>query len=98
MGLFFAFEDYGRVNVLVSFLAGCVTGPLLVLIPCVAFFCAVFIVAFFFYLTGVPRKAGVLTGAALILLGAVVGFAGFYAASHIPVVGRQLEKLARNSN
>lgn len=95
-GFYFAVEDYGRVNPIISFLAGCITGPLVVAVPYASFFFGAFVAAFVFRLLDVSSRrmdTGVSNVSGMLLLFVSAGLFGwilFYLASQIPIVGSQI--------
>lgn len=98
-GLFFAAEDFGRTNAIVSFLAGCVTGPLFLALGYGSLFGGVFLAAFVFRVTGISTKTldgffgGTVGMLLLMCFASLLFFSGAYVVSHIPIVNKQLGHL-----
>lgn len=95
-GFYFAIENYSRTNPLISFVAGCITGPTIVAIPYASIFFGAFVAAFVFRLFDVSPKridTGFCSAIGMLLLfvsAGAFGWASFYLASLIPVVGNQI--------
>ena len=105
-GVWFAIQDFERVNTVISFIAGCVTGPLIVFLPYASIFEGAALTCFALSLLGFDlrtyeqaRAVGESIGRvppsslAVFFTWAFAGLlfsTGVYVASHIPIVGRQL--------
>jgi hypothetical protein len=108
-GLSFAVRDFERVNPILSFIAGCVTGPLIIFLPYAAILQGAVLAGFAFRLLGFDlrsyeqvraertpqgRKPPDAVGAALALvIAGVLWGATICGAHHIPVVSQQIQSL-----
>jgi hypothetical protein len=99
-GIFFAIRDYGKVNPVVSFFAGSISGPLALIIPfgsLVAGFALSLIISDMIGPAGRKRLSDVRM-AIIALVGFAIAFAiavnAWKAASWLPLVGKQMSYFA----
>jgi hypothetical protein len=96
---FFAIHDYGKVNVLLSFIVGFFTGGVFLALSFGPIFLFLFLGTFFAFLSGQrnPTKRVEVIAAIMALIVIVAAWvAVFGVASRIPVMGRQVTFMFRD--
>jgi hypothetical protein len=92
-GAFFAYQDFGKINPVISFIAGCISLPLFLAAIVGGFFGGLFLASATLHMFVAEKKVAKHDGvgaALLVLCWAVLAFAAFWVLLKIPVIGHQI--------